>query len=120
MLYLRIYHRYGCCLYPNAEVGKGFIITHPVGIVIGKCHIGEKFVCFQNTTVGVRHENGEIKGLIPTIGNDVWLCSNAMILGNVTVCDGCRIGAGAIVLNDLSESGTYVGQPAHKVGNKKM
>lgn len=38
-----------------------------------------------------------------------------MVLGNITVCDGCRIGAGAIVLNDLTEPGTYVGQPAHKI-----
>ena len=114
-LYLRIFRKYGCCIFPSANVESGFYIEHPVGIVIGNCKIGKNFTIHQNTTIGVRHKYDDSKGLIPIIGDNVNLCTNAMILGNVNVCDGCKIGAGAIVLNSLVEPGTYVGSPAYKV-----
>lgn len=114
-LYLRIYHKYGCCIFPSAKVGKGFYIEHPVGIVIGNCTIGENFTIHQNTTIGVRHRFDDSKGLIPKIGSNVHLCSNAVILGDITITDNVTIGAGAIVLKDITEAGTYVGIPARRV-----
>jgi acetyltransferase-like isoleucine patch superfamily enzyme len=45
------------------------------------------------------------------IGNNVSIGSNATILP-VQICDGCVIGAGAVVTKNLTESGVYVGNPA--------
>lgn len=45
-LYLRILKKYGCIIFPNAVVGKGFHICHPVGIVIGTCTIGNDFMIY--------------------------------------------------------------------------
>jgi acetyltransferase-like isoleucine patch superfamily enzyme len=49
-----------------------------------------------------------------TIGSKVSIGSNATILP-VKICDGCVIGAGAVVTKDLTEPGTYVGNPARLV-----
>lgn len=113
--YNRIMHKYGCCIYSNATVGRGFSIVHPVGIVIGKAEIGENFTIYQNCTVGVRRENDESKGLTPKIGNNVKLCSNSLIIGNVTIADDVTIGAQSLVINSIDEAGVYVGSPVKKV-----
>lgn len=115
VLYLRIWHRYGCCIYPYAQVGRGFYIAHPVGIVIGKCIIGQNFLIYQNSTVGAKRELDEAKGLIPQIGNDVTVYSNSVIVGNIKVADNVIVGANSVVLSDLKEAGTYVDSPARKV-----
>lgn len=49
-----------------------------------------------------------------TVGNHVSIGSNATILP-VSICDNVVIGAGAVVTKNISESGTYVGNPAHKI-----
>ena len=40
--------------------------------------------------------------------------ANACILGDVSICNDCTIGAGAIVIRDITEPGVYVGAPAKK------
>lgn len=110
-----MFHRYGCCIYANAVVGKGFFIVHPVGIVIGKCIIGNDFRIYQNTTVGVKNPGDEAKGLTPVVGNIVSLCSNSCILGAVHIADGVTIGANSLVIKDIGEAGTYVGSPVRKI-----
>ena len=115
IIYIKILRRYGCCIYPNAKVGKGFRVAHPVGIVIGKCVIGENFFIYQNATVGARRELEEIRGLSPSIGNNVTICSNSIVIGKITISDNVIVGANSVVLHDLEEEGTYVGSPAKKV-----
>lgn len=48
------------------------------------------------------------------IGNNVSIGSNATILP-VTICEGVVIGAGAVVINNIIESGIYAGNPARKI-----
>jgi len=48
------------------------------------------------------------------IGNRVSIGSNATMLP-VTVCDDVVIGAGAVVTKDITEPGTYVGNPAKRL-----
>ena len=119
-IFILIHRRYGCCIFRNAEVGRGFYIAHPVGIVIGKCKIGEDFMICQNCTVGIRRGGEEALGLTPTIGNRVTLTSGSMIFGKVEIADDVTIAAGSIVLNDICEAGTYVGCPVRKVKEKSM
>lgn len=110
-LYLRIIHKYGCVIYPSIKVGKGFHITHPVGIVMGQCEVGEDFMIYQNCTVGTR-----IPGAgSPTIQNNVELCANSLIIGNVSVCHDVIIGAYSLVIKDIVESGSYAGNPLKRL-----
>lgn len=115
LIYLRIYHRYGCCIYPRAKVGKGFLIVHPVGVVIGECTIGENFTILQNCTVGVKSNQDNVRNTHPRIGDNVMLCCNSAILGNTKVCDDVTIGANSLVISDIHSSGTYVGNPVRKI-----
>lgn len=114
-IYLRIYHKYGCCIYPEAEVKKGFAISHPVCIVIGGCRIGENFKMYQNCTIGTRKPIDAEKRIGPHIGDNVTLFSGSLILGDVEVGDNCKIGASSLVLHSIRESGVYAGNPLRKI-----
>ncbi len=48
------------------------------------------------------------------IGNNVSIGTNATILP-VNICDNVVIGAGAVVTKDITEAGTYVGNPAKRL-----
>ncbi len=115
LLYLKILHRYGCIIYSNINVGKGFKIAHPVGIVVGRCEICENFTIYQNTTIGVKHPGDEAKRLWPQIGNRVRLTAGSIILGNIRVCDDVLIGANSLVIRDINEPGNYAGSPVKKI-----
>lgn len=47
-----------------------------------------------------------------TIGNDVWIGTNAVVLGGVTIGTGAIIGAGAIVTKDVPPYAVVGGVPA--------
>ena len=86
-----------------------------MGIVIGRCEIGEDFTIYQNTTIGVQHPGDEAKGLWTHIRNRVRLATSSNILGNISVCDDVMIGANSLVIRDIVEPGTYVGSPVRKI-----
>jgi len=53
------------------------------------------------------------------IGNDVWIGANAIILPEVTIADGCVVGAGAVVTKSFTEKNcVIVGNPAKSKGLK--
>ena len=54
----------------------------------------------------------------PTIGNDVIVGSGAQVLGPIRVGDGARIGAASVVLKEVPEGATMVGNPARQVGRR--
>ena len=62
-----------------------------------------------------------IVGLIPklagtvTLGKSTWVGIGATVSNNTTICGGCMIGAGAVVVKDILEPGTYVGVPARRL-----
>ena len=50
-----------------------------------------------------------------TIGNDVWIGDNAVIIKGITIEDGAVIGAGAIVTKDVDAFSIVVGNPAKSI-----
>ena len=90
----------GIDIHPAATIGKGFMIDHGTGIVIGATTvIGDGVKIYQGVTLGarsfVKDENDDpVKGLPrhPIIGDNVVIYANATILGRVTVGDGAVIG----------------------------
>jgi acetyltransferase-like isoleucine patch superfamily enzyme len=57
--------------------------------------------------------------LKPTkIGKDVWIGANAVILGGVTIGNGCVIGAGSVVTKDLPPYSVAMGVPAKVVRSR--
>lgn len=115
--YLKIYRRYGCCIFPEATIGKGFRVPHPVGIVIGHCEIGNNFTILQGTTIGEKRigENSTDEKSYPRIGNGVLLSANVCVLGNIVISDNVTVGANAVVCHNILKHGTYVGVPVRSV-----
>ncbi len=49
------------------------------------------------------------------VGNGTWIGAGAVVSNNVSICGEVTVGAGAVVVKDITESGTYVGVPARKI-----
>ncbi len=83
----------GIEIHPGAQIGSRLFIDHGMAVVIGETSIiGDRVVMYQGVTLG---GTGKEKGKRhPTIGNDVIIGSGAKVLGNITVGNNCRVGAG--------------------------
>jgi serine O-acetyltransferase len=104
----------GIEIHPGAEIGRRFFIDHGMGVVIGETTIiGDDVTLYQGVTLGgTGKETGKRH---PTIGNKVVIGSGARVLGNITVGENSRIGAGSVVLRDVPDHSTVVGVPGHIV-----
>jgi serine O-acetyltransferase len=104
----------GVDIHPGALLGRRLFIDHATGVVIGETAIvGSDVTLYQGVTLG-----GTGKGhgkRHPTICDGVFICNNANILGNITVGENSRVGAGSVVLSDVPPNSTVVGVPAHIV-----
>jgi serine O-acetyltransferase len=104
----------GIEIHPGAEIGRRLFIDHGMGVVIGETTIiGDDVLLYQGVTLGgTGKETGKRH---PTIGNKVVIGSGARVLGNITVGENSRIGAGSVVLRDVPDNSTVVGVPGHIV-----
>lgn len=104
----------GIEIHPGATIGPGLFIDHGMGVVIGEtAEIGADVVMFHGVTLGGRSMNRGKRH--PTIGNNVIIGAQATLLGPITVGDGARIGAGAVVITDVPAGAAAVGVPARIV-----
>lgn len=97
----------GCVIGVKAQFGPGFVLIHPVGVVINSAVRGGRNVRLESSVV-----IGDNRGRIPTLGDDVFVGSGAKIIGGVHVGHGARVGANAVVLHDVPDGATAVGIPA--------
>ncbi len=104
----------GIEIHPGATIGKGLLIDHGMGVVIGETAvIGNDCTIYQGVTLGgTGKETGKRH---PTLGNNVMVGSGAKVLGPFTVGDNSKIAAGAVVLNAVPPDSTCVGVPARIV-----
>jgi serine O-acetyltransferase len=102
----------GIEIHPGAEIGRRLFIDHGVGVVIGETAIvGDDVTLYQGVTLGgTGKEHGKRH---PTIEDNVVIGGGAKVLGNITVGQNCRIGAGSVVLRSVPENSTVVGVPGH-------
>lgn len=108
----------GIEIHPGATIGEDLFIDHGMGIVIGETtEIGNNVTIFHGVTLGgIGGEKGEKRH--PTIEDDVLIGAGAKILGPITIGKGARIGANAVVLEDVPPYTTAVGVPARIVIKK--
>lgn len=98
-------------IHPGVQIGRRLFIDHGCGVVIGETTvIGNDVTIFQGVTLG---GTGKEKGKRhPTIGNNVIIGANAIILGNIEIGDNACVGAGAVVAKAVPAGATVVGNPA--------
>ena len=106
---------YGIDIHPAAKIGKGVMIDHGTGVVIGETSVVEDNVSiFQGVTLGgTGKQSGDRH---PKVREGVLLSAGAKVLGNVEVGKNAKVAAGSVVLSDVKEGTTVAGIPAIEVG----
>ena len=94
----------GAVINPGTHIGKGCIIN-TCSSVDHDCIVDD----FVHVAVG-SHLCGTVN-----VGAGTWIGAGVTVSNNVFICPDCMIGAGAVIVNDIWESGTYVGVPAKRV-----
>ena len=104
----------GIEIHPGATIGRRVFIDHGMGCVIGEtAEVGDDVTLYHGVTLGgISLEKGKRH---PTLEEDVIVGSGAQVLGPIRVARGARIGANAVVLNDVPQGVTMVGIPAKQV-----
>ena len=107
----------GIEIHPGARIGRRFFIDHGEGVVIGATtEIGDDVLIYQQVTLGgTGKEHGKRH---PTLGHGVIVGAGAKVLGNITLGDYVRVGAGSVVVEDVPEYSTVVGVPGRVVHRK--
>ena len=104
----------GIEIHPGAQIGRRFFIDHGMGVVIGEtAEVGDNVTLYHGVTLGgttwkkiKRH---------PTLGNNVVVGTGAKILGPLKIGDNTKIGANAVVVNDIPPNSIVVGIPGKVV-----
>jgi serine O-acetyltransferase len=86
-------------------------IAHGQVVIDGLCEVGTGVIIFPFVTIGLRA--GDIRG--PRVEEDVSIGTGAKLIGPITVGAGARIGANAVVVDDVPAGATVVGVPARIV-----
>lgn len=109
---------FGVDIHPAAELGKGIMLDHATGIVIGETTVVEDDVSImQSVTLGgTGKESGDRH---PKVRQGVLISTGAKILGNIEIGVGAKIGAGSVVLKAVAPHTTVAGVPAVVVGKPR-
>ncbi len=107
----RIYN--GCVIGVTFEAKPGFVLMHPIGVVINsKTKMGNNITVESGVVIGSE------KGLSPCLGDNIFIGAGAKIIGNVTIGNNVKIGANAVVVKDMPSNCTALGIPATARLNK--
>lgn len=100
--------RTGIEIHPGATIGKNLFIDHGMGVVIGETAIiHDNVTLFHGVTLGGTSSSKTKRH--PTVMNNAMIGAHAQVLGNITIGENAKIGAGAIVLKDVQANTTVVG-----------
>ncbi len=102
-------------IHPAAKIGRGIMLDHATGLVIGETAVvGDNVSMLHAVTLG---GSGRSSGdRHPKVGCGVMIAAGAQLLGNIKIGEGAKIGAGSLVLNDVAAHVTVAGVPALVVG----
>ena len=112
----------GIEIHPNAKIGKNLFIDHGMGVVIGETSdIGDNVTIYHMATLGgispsINSDDQRNIKRHPTLKENVVVGSGAQILGPVVVGKNAKIGANAVVTNNVPDNAVMVGIPARNIG----
>ena len=94
----------------SMKIGKGLYLGHPYNISVSEfAEIGEN--CNLNKGVTIGAENRGARAGAPTLGNRVWVGTNAVVVGKITVGDNVLIAPNAFVNRDVPANSIVIGNP---------
>ncbi len=104
----------GIEIHPGAKIGRRVFIDHGMGVVIGEtAEVGNDVLIYQGVVLGGTSK--EKKKRHPTIKDKVVIGAGAIVLGDITVGEGAKIGSGSVVIKDVPSGATVVGVPGRVV-----
>lgn len=114
----RISTVFGVDIHPAACIGKGVMLDHATGIVIGETAVVEDCVSImQSVTLGgTGKQSGDRH---PKIRRGVLLGPGVKILGNIEIGEGSKVTAASVVLKTVPPHSVVAGVPAELVGAAK-
>jgi serine O-acetyltransferase len=100
----------GIEIHPGARIGTGVVIDHGMGVVIGEtAEVGNGVLIYQGVTLGgTSHSKGKRH---PTIGPNVVIGAGAKVLGDIRIGAEVKIGTMAVVVKEVPDGCTIVGNP---------
>ena len=111
----------GIEIHPGAKIGRGLVIDHGSGVVIGEtAEIGDNCTLYQGVTLGGTGKDTGKRH--PTLHDNVLVGAGAKVLGPFEVGAGAKIASNAVVLEAVPENATAVGVPARvvRINGKKV
>jgi serine O-acetyltransferase len=104
----------GIEIHPGAKIGEGFFIDHGMGVVIGETsEIGDNVTLHQGVTLGGTSTKRVKRH--PTLKDNVMVGVGAQLIGDITIGENSKVGAGSVVLNSVPPNATVVGVPGRVV-----
>ena len=104
---------FGLEVSPRVSIGGGLFLPHTVGTVLGAAQIGENCTIMQGVTLGA--DDTDLNFTVakrPVIGSNVLIGAGAKVIGGVMIGDHAKVGANAVVLQDVPAHALAVGVPA--------
>lgn len=115
-------------IHPNAVIGSqvefGAGTAIMAGAIVNCCtKIGKG--CIVNTGSTIDHDNdiedfvhispgAHLAGTVK-VGKGSWLGIGSVVSNNISITNGCKVGAGSVVVKDIAKPGVYVGVPVRRV-----
>lgn len=103
------------CIGDPVVIGPGLYLPHGQVVVDGVTDVGADVILFPWTTIGLR--GGNFQG--PTVADGVHVGTGSKVIGPVQVGQGARIGANAVVVDDVAARDTVVGVPGRSVSPRQ-
>src|SRR6202008_2841646 len=102
-------------IHPAAQLGRGIMMDHATGVVIGETAVvGDDVSMLHGVTLGGTGKQDEDRH--PKVGRGVLLSTGAKVLGNIQIGECARVGAGSVVLKPVPPHTTVAGVPARVIG----
>jgi serine O-acetyltransferase len=100
-------------IHPGAKIGKNLFIDHGFTVIGETCEIGDNVTIYQCVTLGGTNPTNGVPGKRhPTLCDNVIIGSGAQVIGPITVGERARVGANAVVTDDVPEGATMIGLKA--------
>ena len=105
---------FGVDIHPAAKFGGGILLDHATSFVAGETSVVDDNVSILHevTLGGTGSETGDRH---PKVRSGVLIGAGAKLIGNITIGEGAKIGAGSVVLDDVAPHTTVVGVPARPI-----
>jgi serine O-acetyltransferase len=102
-------------IHPQARIGRGIMLDHGTGTVIGEtATVGDNVSLMQGVTLGGTGKSDQDRH--PKIGDGVLIGAGAIVLGNIRVGECARVAAGSVVVKEVPPRVTVAGVPARIIG----